>query len=189
MNTYFHGTTAKNFEILKAKKNEPVSVWNVSDRDRYLYLWDLEKNLNKWDGGVDQTRQIMIRQAFESAALHLLLDDSNCDLFVLELRLDPNEVEDDLSCENMAASCSCIGSSGFDIDDVVAVYRLSFNKWYLPFVLSGVLENKFFNGWMFEESPLGKIAEAITNSKIYMDELYEIYDEWEVVSSKNRVTV
>ena len=189
MNTYFHGTTAKNFEILKAKKNEPVSVWNVSDRDNYLYLWDLEKNLDEWGGDVDQTRQSMIRQAFESASLHLLLDDSNCDLFVLELRLDPNEVEDDLSCENMSASCSCIGSSGFDMDDVVAVYKLSFIRWYLPFVLSSALNNRFFNRWMFEETPLGKIAETIANSETYIDELFEIYDEWEVVSSKDRVCV
>lgn len=172
----FHGTTKKGLNaILNSDGYKPNSPWTVSDNDGAMYVWPENKLIDQYEfEEIDQ----MICHAFESAEIQAVVEDST-EVFVVELEIPDEMLEDDFSCENMADVASFIDMDSFSKEMIINVYKATLNKWNAPFVVANLLSNPNFNQWSLDEDLLS-LAESLQNTDFYREptefdfELYTI---------------
>jgi len=149
----FHGTTLRGLEAIKNKsENKPTNPWCCSDNDGAMYFWPL----NKLD---EEDVNMGIQQAFESAQVQGAMAE-DFELYVLEVEVPDELLEDDYSAENMETVASYIDISAFDYKMVVKVYKVKMNPWLAPIVIAALLNNHHFNKDAVGES-LMAVAEAL----------------------------
>jgi|TARA_A100001391_G_C5029018_1_gene267842 hypothetical protein len=172
----FHGTTKKGLNaILNSDGYKPNSPWTVSDNDGAMYVWPENKLAEQYD--FEDIEQ-MIYHAFESAEIQAVVEDST-EIFVLEMEIPDQILEDDHSCDNMANIASFINMNDFSKNMIVNIYKTTLNKWNAPFIVANLLSNPNFNQWCLEEDLLS-LAETLQNSDFYRDptefdfELYKL---------------
>ncbi len=183
----YHGTTAKGLRaILSGENHKPNMPWNVSDQDDCMYLWPADKIAGEWEltneepeYAADQGRRL----AFESAQVQALVSE-DFTLYALELLVDPDDLEDDYSCENMSSEASYITLGQFHPVMIQRVFKLEMNKWHAPFVAAGLLGNDYFNQCCLSTT-LEAAAKAIKAQEVYLEEVHEFDDFEEVKDWEN----
>lgn len=172
----FHGTTKKGLNaILNSEGYKPNSPWTVSDNDGAMYLWPENKLIEQYE--FEDTFQ-MINHAFESAEIQAVIEDTT-EVFVLELEIPDELLQDDYSCENMADVASFIETGQFNSNMVVKVYTCKLNKWNAPFIAAGLLSNPNFNQWCLDEDLLS-LAETLQQSDFYRDPTEFDFEEYNI---------
>ena len=172
----FHGTTSKGLQaILSGDNFKPNSPWTVSDNDGSMYLWPAEKIAASFDQCTVEEMEIIqdngITQAFESAQVQAITSE-DFDLYVLELVIDTDLLQDDFSCENMSDAASFIDCDQFNKDMIKKVYHFKMNKWYAPILAASFLGNQYFNKWGLAPELL-EIAEALEGGDTWHEGLSE----------------
>ena len=161
----FHGTTKKGLNaILNAEGYKPNSPWTVSDNDGAMYLWPQNKLEDQHD--FEENDQ-MICHAFESAEIQAVIEDTT-EIFVLEMEVPDELLQDDFSCDNMADVASFIETGQFNKDMIVKVYTCKLNRWNAPFIIASLLNNPNFNQWAVDEDLL-ELAETLQGADFYRD--------------------
>jgi len=160
----FHGTTLRGLEAIKNNEGyKPSAPWSCSDNDGVMYLWPLDK--------IDDEDELNgIQQAFESAQVQASVME-DFELYVLEVEVPDELLEDDCSAENMESIASYIDMSDFDYKMVVKVYKVKMNPWLAPVVIAALLDNPHFNKYAVGES-LMAVAEALP-SDTWIDNIIE----------------
>jgi hypothetical protein len=175
----FHGTTKKGLNAILNGGSKPNCPWTVSDNDGMTYVWPLDKlvsaNALEDDDASYQT-EYGIRQAFESAEIQAVMEESEA-IFVIELDIPDELLEDDFSCENMDNVASVLHMNDFDLKFIKKVYIADLNKWSFPFIVSGLLQNEHFNRWAVDEQ-LVEIAESLTD--VYREPTEFNYSEYSI---------
>lgn len=160
----FHGTTLRGFEAIKNKAgHKPNNPWSCSYNDGAMYFWPM----NKLD---EEDEDLGIRQAFESAQVQAAVSE-DFELYVLEVEVPDELLEDDYSAENMDSVASYINMSDFDYKMVVKVYKVEMNPWFAPIIISMLLNNTHFNRYSVGENLL-RVAESMVNVE-YFDDLLD----------------
>jgi hypothetical protein len=145
-----------------------------SENDGEMYVWPQ----NKLEDSCDlEEHEQFVCHAFESAEIQAVVSDE-VGVFVIEMEIPDNLLEDDYSCENMADVASYVTMDDFETGMIVHIYRKTLNKWNAPFVISNLLGNGQFNKYCIDENLL-EAAEAIQQAEIYKDPT-EFYDFEEV---------
>ncbi len=179
----YHGTTKNGLRAILANYNhKPTNPWSVSDQDGAMYVWPLNK-IDGYNGDeIDTTEDRGLSQAFESSQIQAVHSE-DYNLYVLELEIDDESLEDDYSCENMADLASFIPISEFNKDMIKKVYHYKMNKWHAPFVISGLLDNSNFNTYSIDESLL-EVSQTLRDQSIYNEDIY-IFEEYTEVNIEN----
>ncbi|MCP3681515.1 MAG: hypothetical protein GY861_02400 [bacterium] len=167
----FHGTTKKGLNAILANAGvKPNAPWVCSDNDGEMYVWPQNKLEDSYDF---EEQEQFICHAFESAEIQAVVSEE-VEVFVLEMDIPNDLLEDDYSCDNMADVASYLPMDDFTTDMIVKVYTYKLNKWNAPFVISNLLNNEHFNTYSIDENLL-EAAEAIQQAKIYKDPI-DFYD-------------
>ncbi|CAM0050922.1 hypothetical protein VPHK460_0135 [Vibrio phage K460] len=177
----FHGTTKKGLNAILANAGvKPNAPWMCSDNDGEMYVWPQNKLEDSYDF---EEHEQFICHAFESAETQAVVSDE-VEVFVLEMDIPSNLLEDDHSCENMSEIASYLAMCDFETDMIVKVYRKTLNKWNAPFVIANLLGNEQFNTYSIDENLL-EAAEAIQQAEIYKEptEFYD-FEEYKVNTNK-----
>lgn len=177
----FHGTTTKGYNAITkgGTESKPCSPWTVSDEDGCLYVWPQNKLEESY--AYEDINQMIIH-AFESSEIQAVFTQDR-NLFVLELEIPDELLEDDYSCENMSDVASFIDSSNFDKNMIVKVYKCDFNIWKSPFIVKSLLCNVHFNKWSIDEDLL-QVAENLCE-----DYYYEREFDWYEINHKGCINV
>lgn len=169
--THFHGMSEKAYSnwIKYGDKgaNSSSSPWVCSDNDGYTYLWSLDKLAEEYLE--DDAEQLAKERAWESAQLQSAIDGSRC-IYLFALSLDPEVYQDDDSCENMQ-ECDKTEQGNLNHTNIVSIYKVEFNQYLAPFVISGVMDFVLFNRDNIDHLLL-KTANFVSNLG-YLDELTE----------------
>lgn len=153
----FHGTTRKGLNsILNNSGVKPTSPWTVSDNDGAMYVWPSDKLENQYDF---EEKETMVCHAFESAEIQAVFSQET-EVFVLELEIDNDLLEDDYSCDNMSDVASLIDMNDFDKSMIKNVYKFKLNLWSFPFIVAGLLSNDCFNKYSVDPDLL-EVAESL----------------------------
>ena len=167
----FHGTTKKGLNsILNNAGIKPNAPWVCSESDGSMYVWPQDKLESSYDF---EEKDQFICHAFESAEIQAVVADET-EVFVIELNIPDDLLEDDYSCDNMSDVASVIDMSDFTTDMIVKVYSNTLNKWNAPFVISNLLSNQEFNTYSLDEDLLAA-AEVIQQAEIDKEPT-EFYD-------------
>lgn len=169
----FHGTTTKGLQcILDNVGSKPFAPWVCSEDDGMMYVYPLNKVAeNHCTEDEEETISRGLDSAFESAQIQCAIAQEET-MYVLVLDIPDNLLEDDCSCENMSDVASMLEMTEFNTSMVKSVYECSFNKWYAPFVLVGILDNPQFNVDCLDK-PLLDLAERLRETEYFMYELLE----------------
>lgn len=170
----FHGTTKKGLNaILNADGYKPNSPWTVSDNDGAMYLWPADKLESQYD--FEDLNQMIIH-AFESAEIQAVIEDTT-EIFVLELEIPDELLQDDFSCDNMADVASFIETGQFNKSMLVNIYTCKLNRWNAPFIIANLLGNPNFNQWAVDEDLL-TLAETLQQGDFYRDTTEYDFEEY-----------
>lgn len=93
---YYHGTSADNLKSIKQNGITPYTeskLWSCSLQE--IYLWDRKR--------VEEEEQDARELAFE-AAQTAVCRSKDCRAIVFEIKLNPDDVSEDYSCENMTGA-------------------------------------------------------------------------------------
>lgn len=176
MATYFHGTTQRGLDAILSATGKMAGPWTCSDQDRMTYLWDAQAMV----AGEDlDDMQGVIQQAFESAQIQAAVLAEDTTMYVLELLLDPEDVEADYSCENMHYAVT-VPSTAINRAAILRTYRCDFSKWDAPLILSGLIGRDHFNEGIVEDERLIALATALQAQGVYREELHDL--TWELVA-------
>lgn len=172
--THFHGMSEKAYSnwIKYGDKgsNSSSSPWVCSDNDGYTYLWSLDKlDLEYSTDDTEELEQIAKSRAWESAQLQAAIDGSR-HVYLFALSLDPEDYEDDDSCENMQ-ECDKTEQGNLNQTNIVSIYKVEFNQYLAPFVISSIMDFDLFNKSIID--PLLLKTAKIVSSLGYLDELTE----------------
>lgn len=174
----YHGTTKKGLKAITEQSDfKPNNPWSCCDNDGAMYVWPL----NKMDDYQDKTNDYQdnphedaerqgIEQGFQSAQIQGAVS-GDYDLYVIELEIPEELLEDDQSAENMADTASFIDMAEFNPEMIKATYHFKMNKWHSPYVIKALLDNPHFNKYSLDED-LMQIAEDLGDD-CYIDSIYE----------------
>lgn len=178
---FYHGTNADNLPfILKhgISCNES-KLWNVSED--LVYLWSAEEvgKANECENE-EEANNWAFRMAFESAQFACGVS-KDCRAVVIKIELDEEEVESDLSSENMEGMGAVSINRKIDVSEIVEIKisnDLSLLKGYF---LTLAAQNEFSN---IELSHMEqRIVKALKNAEIYPDDIEDM-TEWKQVKIK-----
>lgn len=166
-----HGTTKEGLDAIKNKTGKISGLWECSTTDSYTYVWPFDKVAKEYDcDNENETRERAIQLAFESAQVQAVNSDFD-KIYVLELEIPDELLENDESCENMQMA-SCFDSVCWDDVTIINIYENDFNMFYKPFIVCNLLNNDYFT-WYDLDEKLVILAKALQGKDIFIDELYE----------------
>lgn len=169
----YHGTTDKGLKaILSGENHKPNGPWTCSDQDGCMYVWPLNKvdSFSSDDRDEEAETEEQIIRAFESAQVQAITTATK-ELFVLEIEVPDDLLNDDDSCENMSDVASYLWMSEFKNSMVVKVYSVDFNIWHSPFIVRGLLDNPHFNKYSIDNA-LIEIAHELSED-CFLGSIYE----------------
>lgn len=181
----YHGTTEEGYNnILKNGFKDTAKVWNCSENNT-LYVYPLDKII-KINGLEDETpkdqQNRAIQTAFENAFLAAAQKRSTDKyVYVIEMDVDIDLLEDDLSCANMNDTASTIDINDIAVSDINKVYICDYTHLLEATILSGMLDNIYIDLENYSEIELNILKNYDTGDSYEI--LLDLYSDYEEVTT------
>lgn len=168
--TYFHGTTEENARKILSGQEKSDCTWYDSDDD-FLYFWGVEELATaNWEEGEEQDikRERAMDMAKESALITYSLGKHSNKIVVLEFEIDPEEVEEDLSSENMAGFGAVRVAYNKEIISLcVGAFEMPVMSELRVFLLATIVERTNINSCFVSKS-LWNLAQKMKDQVIFV---------------------
>jgi hypothetical protein len=174
----YHGTTWENYQNIQLRgfDNSKETVWDCSIHSE-TYVWVPSQLMEHGEAeDMEEATERAIQMAFESAQISAaLLGSLASEIVVIELNVNPDDLEVDESCENMGHA-SCIANKKIDIFSITGIYTAPYYADLRLFILNGFRDNQWIKMWMLPEITY-KALEMMPRD-IFMEELLEFEYEY-----------
>lgn len=177
----YHGTTLNNVRNILNREKYKESVWSCSENDEFIYFWE-EQNYIKVCGLEDEdpefVREKCINDAFDSASIQAVLDQTVNKLYVLEIEIPKKYeslIQPDYSVTNNNGAV-CIDIKDFNVNWIKNVLEIEHNMYSNLLTVSNLLNNDYFNKEKISDD-LYQMATEIANHSVDFSFLYDIQME------------
>jgi hypothetical protein len=171
MKSFFHGTTADNLKAILRDGFSPDTdkIWTVSENGVYFWSPDKLAEMGECSEDEDDKRECGKRFAFDSATCGLAKA-KDCRAVVFEVELDPEDLSEDTSCDNMEGAFVHYGHVSPDrIKAVWITEDMSLIRgYYIALMMERDMNNLEFSA---VEKMVGK---AFQKAEIYVEDMFQL---------------